>query len=126
MARSVKFLGKLEAKLSDQETREGWWSELRDEVKSHARVMCCSHVIGYSETCTLVGDVYVLSAVGTAAILKRIAHPSAALEATEPTGSVSSTRAVPPEREPGGQTGPEEFELGSEENGEGAKQSLVS
>ena len=56
MARSVKFLGKLEATLSDQETREGWWEELRDEIKSHARTVCCTHVIGYIETCTIFGE----------------------------------------------------------------------
>ena len=45
-ARSVKYLGKLASKLSDQETRDGWWSELRDEIRSHARTLCCTHVIG--------------------------------------------------------------------------------
>ena len=40
-ARSVKFLGNLASKLSDQETRDGWWSELRDEIRSHARTLCC-------------------------------------------------------------------------------------
>jgi hypothetical protein len=42
-ARSVKYLGKLASKLSDQETRDGWWSELRDEIRSHARTLCCWH-----------------------------------------------------------------------------------
>ncbi len=37
MAKSVKFLGSLANSLSDQETREGWWEELRDEVRNHAR-----------------------------------------------------------------------------------------
>lgn len=45
-ARSVKYLDKLASKLSDQETRDGWWSELRDEIRSHARTLCCTHVIG--------------------------------------------------------------------------------
>lgn len=31
-ARSVKYLGKLATKLADQETRDSWWLELRDEV----------------------------------------------------------------------------------------------
>jgi len=44
-ARSVKYLGKLKSNLSDQETRDGWWSELRDEIRSHARTLCCTHVI---------------------------------------------------------------------------------
>lgn len=51
-ARSVKYLGKLASKLSDQETRDGWWSELRDEIRSHARTLCCCHVIGYMESST--------------------------------------------------------------------------
>lgn len=83
MSRSVKYLGKLEATLSDQETREGWWDELRDEIKKHARVLCCSHVIGYSESCAVIGDVCVLSAIGTAALIKRLAHPTGYVEAVE-------------------------------------------
>ena len=81
MARSVKFLGKLEATLSDQETRDGWWEELRDEIKSHARTVCCTHVIGYTETCTIFGDVCVLSAVGTAAVVKYLGYPTTAVSA---------------------------------------------
>ena len=77
MARSVKFLGKLEATLSDQETREGWWEELRDEIKNHARTVCCTHIIGYTETCTIFGDVCVLSAFGTAAVVKYLGYPTA-------------------------------------------------
>ena len=76
MSRSVKFLGKLEATLSDQETREGWWEELRDEIKNHARTVCCTHVVGYTETCTIFGDVCVLSAVGTAAVVKYLGYPT--------------------------------------------------
>lgn len=33
-ARSVKYLGKLATKLADQETRDSWWLELREEVRS--------------------------------------------------------------------------------------------
>ena len=89
MARSVKFLGKLEATLSDQETREGWWEELRDEIKSHARTVCCTHVIGYTETCTIFGDVCLLSAVGTAAVVKYLGYPTALMT------SPSDLRASP-------------------------------
>ncbi|KAF1781820.1 C2 domain [Phytophthora cactorum] len=32
-ARSVKYLGKLATKLADQETRDSWWLELREEQK---------------------------------------------------------------------------------------------
>ena len=69
-ARSVKFLGKLASKLSDQETRDGWWTELRDEVRSHARSLCCSQVIGYTESSTIHDDVCVLSITGTAATVR--------------------------------------------------------
>ena len=69
-ARSVKYLGKLASKLSDQETRDGWWSELRDEIRSHARTLCCWHVIGYVEASTIHDDVIVLSVVGTAATVR--------------------------------------------------------
>ena len=79
-AKSVKFLGKLEATVSDQETREAWWEELRDEVKSHAKTMCCTHIVGYSETCTIYGEVCVLSAIGTAATVKSLAHPVSTID----------------------------------------------
>lgn len=69
-ARSVKYLGKLASKLSDQETRDGWWSELRDEIRSHARTLCCCHVIGYTESSTIHDDVCVLSITGTAATVR--------------------------------------------------------
>ncbi|CAN0063676.1 unnamed protein product, partial [Hapterophycus canaliculatus] len=42
----VFFPGKLASKLSDQETRDGWWAELREEIRSHAMLLCCTHVIG--------------------------------------------------------------------------------
>ena len=69
-ARSVKYLGKLATKLSDQETRDGWWSELRDEIRSHARTLCCWHVVGYSESSTIYDDVCILSVTGTAATVR--------------------------------------------------------
>ena len=72
MARSVKYLGKLASKLSDQETRDAWWAELRAEACSHARSLCCTHVLGYSETCTIHDDVIVLSCVGTAATIRNL------------------------------------------------------
>lgn len=75
MSRSVKFLGKLEASEADQETRVGWWEELRDEIKNHARTLCCSHIVGYSESCVIFGDVCILTAVGTAATVKYSNYP---------------------------------------------------
>ena len=72
-ARSVKYLGKLASKLSDQETRDGWWQELRDEIRSHAKTLGCSHVIGYAEASTIHDDVCVLSITGTAASVRGLA-----------------------------------------------------
>ncbi|KAG0293774.1 hypothetical protein BGZ98_002044 [Dissophora globulifera] len=63
-ARSVKLIDN-----DDVETRDTWWNELRDEIKSHARVLGCSHVIGYQEVATINDELIVLSAVGTAANL---------------------------------------------------------
>jgi hypothetical protein len=94
MARSVKFLGKLEASVSDQETREGWWTELRDEIKSHAKVLCCKHIIGYTETCADVGDVRSFTADGTAAGLKRLTHPPAYLAYQGGTASNTASQVL--------------------------------
>lgn len=69
-ARSVKYLGNLASRLSDQETRDSWWSELRDEIRSHAKVLCCTHVVGYLEASTIHDDVAVLSITGTAATIR--------------------------------------------------------
>jgi len=69
-ARSVKYLGNLASKLSDQETRDSWWAELREEIRSHAKVLCCSHIIGYLEASTIHDDVAVLSITGTAATVR--------------------------------------------------------
>ncbi|TDH71838.1 hypothetical protein CCR75_007265 [Bremia lactucae] len=69
-ARSVKYLGKLATKLADQETRDSWWLELREEIRAHAQSLQCPFVIGYSESCTIYDDVCVISASGTAAVMK--------------------------------------------------------
>ncbi|KAG6964221.1 hypothetical protein JG688_00007803 [Phytophthora aleatoria] len=49
-ARSVKYLGKLATKLADQETRDSWWLELREEIRAHAQSLQCPFVIGYTES----------------------------------------------------------------------------
>ncbi|KAI9988561.1 hypothetical protein PInf_021998 [Phytophthora infestans] len=69
-ARSVKYLGKLATKLADQETRDSWWLELREEIRAHAQSLQCPFVIGYTESCTIHDDVCVISASGTAAVMK--------------------------------------------------------
>jgi C2 domain len=69
-ARSVKYLGNLASKLTDQETRDSWWTELRDEIRTHAKILCCTHIVGYLEASTIHDDVAVLSITGTAATVR--------------------------------------------------------
>ncbi len=81
MARSVKYLGKLATSLSDQDTRDYWWSELRSEVRGHAQALACTHVVGYSECATIYDDVCIMSATGTAVTLRRLcSNPTAVYE----------------------------------------------
>ena len=68
---SVKYLGKLHAKISDRETRDAWWDDLRREIRGHAKALRCSSVLGYRETCTIVSDCCILTAMGTAAMVRR-------------------------------------------------------
>ena len=91
LARSVKFLGKLEATVSDQETREGWWAELRDEIRGHAKVMCCKHIVGYTETCTIYGEVCVLTAIGTAVSLKELNYQVHYLSTDTPSSDAATS-----------------------------------
>ena len=60
-ARSVKLLDSVDNSLKDS-----WWAELRDEIKSHARLLQAPHVVGYSEEFTVNNELCVLSAMGTA------------------------------------------------------------
>jgi len=53
-----------------QETRDGWWFELREEVKGHALLLGCTHIVGYSEQATIHDDVCLLQVAGTAAVLR--------------------------------------------------------
>jgi hypothetical protein len=69
-ARSVKYLGNLASKLSDQETRDSWWTELRAEIRAHAKILCCTHIVGYQEASTIHDDVAILSVTGTAATIR--------------------------------------------------------
>ena len=53
----------------EPETRDKWWLEVREEIRSHCRVLGCSVVIGYSESTTICDELVVYSATGTAAVL---------------------------------------------------------
>ncbi|XP_067642568.1 C2 domain-containing protein 5 isoform X2 [Eurosta solidaginis] len=67
-ARSVKLLERV-PNPDEPEVRDSWWTELRMEIRSHARALGCNVVLGYSETTTISDDVCVLSATGTAAVI---------------------------------------------------------
>ncbi|KAG8513805.1 C2 domain-containing protein 5 [Galemys pyrenaicus] len=59
-ARSVKLLDRIHNP-DEPETRDAWWAEIRQEIKSHAKALGCHAVVGYK--------VCILSASGTAAVL---------------------------------------------------------
>ncbi|PAA89203.1 hypothetical protein BOX15_Mlig027057g1, partial [Macrostomum lignano] len=54
------------------DARDAWWSEIRSEVRAHARAFGCSTVIGYNEETCIADDLIVLSAYGTAAKLNSL------------------------------------------------------
>uniref|UniRef100_A0A3B1ID34 C2 domain-containing protein 5 n=1 Tax=Astyanax mexicanus TaxID=7994 RepID=A0A3B1ID34_ASTMX len=54
---------------NEPETRDAWWEEIRQEIKSHAKALGCHAVVGYSESTSICEEVCILSASGTAAIL---------------------------------------------------------
>lgn len=60
-ARSVKLLEN-----DEEETRDSWWSELREEIQSHSKVLQCNAILGYNEETTIQDELIVLSASGTA------------------------------------------------------------
>lgn len=67
-ARSVKLLERI-LNPEEPESRDIWWSELRMEIRSHARSLNCNAVLGYTESTSICDDVCVLSACGTAAVV---------------------------------------------------------
>ncbi|XP_055029858.2 C2 domain-containing protein 5 isoform X13 [Misgurnus anguillicaudatus] len=67
-ARSVKLLDRIHNP-DEPETRDAWWEEIRQEIKSHAKALGCHAVVGYSESTSICEEVCILSASGTAAII---------------------------------------------------------
>ncbi|XP_008834465.1 C2 domain-containing protein 5 isoform X9 [Nannospalax galili] len=67
-ARSVKLLDRIHNP-DEPETRDAWWAEIRQEIKSHAKALGCHAVLGYSESTSICEEVCILSASGTAAVL---------------------------------------------------------
>lgn len=51
-ARSVKLLERV-PNPDEPETRDSWWTELRMEIRSHARALGCNVILGYSEETTI-------------------------------------------------------------------------
>lgn len=51
-ARSVKLLERV-PNPDEPEVRDSWWTELRMEIRSHARSLGCNVVLGYSESTTI-------------------------------------------------------------------------
>lgn len=47
-SKSVKLLERI-SNLEEPEGRDSWWTEIRMEVRSHARALACNVVIGYKE-----------------------------------------------------------------------------
>ena len=54
---------------SNDDERDQWWVELREEVKEHMQTLRCNIVVGYQESVSVVDDVCLLQATGTACIL---------------------------------------------------------
>lgn len=75
MAHSIKLVPKGSSEEKGRATRDKWWSELRAEVKSHARFVGCQYVLGYRETTVFYNDMILLTASGTAANLKMLSSP---------------------------------------------------
>nr|XP_023029315.1 C2 domain-containing protein 5 isoform X2 [Leptinotarsa decemlineata] len=67
-ARSVKRLETI-SNIEEPESRDTWWSELRTEIRSHARSLNCNAVLGYTESASICDDVCILSACGTAVVI---------------------------------------------------------
>lgn len=93
-ATSIKLLDSDESEL-----RESWWTELRDEVKGHAKKLNCNAVLGYSEGISILDEVAVLFVSGTACQLNMSAAPlkrGATEDQTMPDSPNSPIQVSPP------------------------------
>jgi len=70
-AKSVKLLEELDDR-EDGDMRETWWTEIRQEVRSHARALGCNVIVGYQERTVIWEDVIILSCAGTGAVYKSL------------------------------------------------------
>ena len=83
-ARSVKVVGQEGKQERAIEVRDSWWNELREEIKTHARSLDSSHVIGYTETTSITEE-------GVCVTLVFPTDPSVDFEVTVPSVDVSHT-----------------------------------
>ncbi|KAJ3271763.1 hypothetical protein HDV01_006371 [Terramyces sp. JEL0728] len=60
-AASIKILDN-----DERDIREAWWSELREEMKSHAKTLGCNHIAGYTEQTSIYDEIVLLFCSGTA------------------------------------------------------------
>ncbi|XP_074977912.1 C2 domain-containing protein 5 isoform X21 [Caretta caretta] len=51
--RSYKLLDWNSFNSDEPETRDAWWAEIRQEIKSHAKALGCHAVVGYSESTSI-------------------------------------------------------------------------
>ncbi len=51
-AHSIKLLDRINNP-DEPVTRDGWWVELRNEIRQHCRAMGCNAVIAYSESTSI-------------------------------------------------------------------------
>ncbi|CAH1785770.1 unnamed protein product [Owenia fusiformis] len=77
-ARSVKLLDRIHNP-DEPETRDAWWTEIRTEIRSHARAVGCHSVVGYSEQTSICDEIIILSASGTAALVNLNCDPESAM-----------------------------------------------
>ena len=99
-SRSVKLLERI-SNLEEPESRDGWWKEVRMEVRSHARALACNVVIGYREETSICDDVCVLNAYGTAAVINfhnSTQDPDSVFIGTVQSGSVTNPADVEREK----------------------------
>eukprot|EP00913_Durusdinium_trenchii_P031120 g29142.t1 len=53
-------------KVDEMDNRESWWSDLREELLSHARCLGGDSIVGYREHVSITDEVITLSVMGTA------------------------------------------------------------
>lgn len=65
-ARSIKLISEELKGNSEENVRDVWLNELREDIRSHARLLNCNAVLNYKEDIRIQDDIYFLSAEATA------------------------------------------------------------